>query len=149
MLLPFSIILILWKWPLPQYRWQRPFLFHHPCFVGELDCTARGELFDRGRPFLPWLLTTGEYGAPVLAPCEMTGITQRAQLSTQMLTSVLIFRQNNKSQKLNKHFYGILVNIQSILNDLIEICTNCIWNKRFMSSSDNPTSLHHMGAMSS
>ena len=95
--------------------------------IGELDCTARGELFGRGRPFLPWLLTTGEYGAPVLAPCEMTGLTQRAQLSTQMLTSVLIFRQNNKSQKLNKHFYGILVNIQSILNDLIEIYTNCIY----------------------
>ena len=69
------------------------------------DCTARGELFDRGRPFLPWLLTTGEYGAPVLALCEMTGLTQRAQLSTQMLTSVLIFRQNNKSQSLIKKKY--------------------------------------------
>ena len=71
-----------------------------------------------GCPFLPWLLIMGEYGAPVLAPCEMTGLTQRAQLSTQMLTSpsVLIFRQNNKSQKLNKHLHGILVNIQSILN---------------------------------
>ena len=33
MLLPFTIILILWKWPLPQYRWQRPFLFHHPYFL--------------------------------------------------------------------------------------------------------------------
>ena len=33
MLLPFTIILILWKWPLPQYRWQQPFLFHHPYFL--------------------------------------------------------------------------------------------------------------------
>ena len=64
--------------------------------LGELDCTTRGELFDRGHPFIPWLLTTGGYGAPVLAPCEMTGLTQRAQLSTQMLTSVLISSELQK-----------------------------------------------------
>ena len=33
MLLPFTIILILWKWPLPQWRWQRPFYFHRPYFL--------------------------------------------------------------------------------------------------------------------
>ena len=33
MLLPFTIILILWKWPLPKYKWQRPFLFRHPCLL--------------------------------------------------------------------------------------------------------------------
>ena len=41
---------------------------HTACTIGELDCTAPGELFDWDRPFLPWLLTTGE--------CEMTWLKQ-------------------------------------------------------------------------